>query len=70
MLEFNYYSVLVVVEINTYISTQVEVVFEVWLEIVLKINFHGWVAGSIETKAISAYNLKLKLKLTEAELGN
>ena len=51
-----------------HISTQVEVVFEVWLEIVLKINFHGWVAGSIET--ISAYNLKLKLKLTEAELGN
>ena len=27
-------------------------------------------AGSIETKAISASNLKLKLKLTEAELGN
>ena len=27
-------------------------------------------AGSIETKAISAYNLKVKLKLTEAELGN
>ena len=55
-----------------HISTQVEVVFEVWLEIVLKINFHGWVgvAGSIETKAISASNLKLKLKLTEAELGN
>ena len=26
-------------------------------------------AGSIETKAISASNLKLKLKLTEAELG-
>ena len=26
----------------------------------------GWVAGSIETKAISASNLKL----TEAELGN
>ena len=48
----------------------VEVVFEVWLEIVLKINFHGWgwLAGSIETKAISASNLKLKL--TEAELGN
>ena len=30
----------------------------------------GWVAGSIETKAISASNLKLKLNLTEAELGN
>ena len=29
----------------------------------------GWVAGSIETKAISASNLKLKLNLTEAELG-
>ena len=29
----------------------------------------GCVAGSIETKAISASNLKLKLKLTEAELG-
>ena len=28
----------------------------------------GWVAGSIKTKAISASNLKLKL--TEAELGN
>ena len=28
----------------------------------------GWVAGSNETKAISAPNLKLKLKLTEAEL--
>ena len=27
-------------------------------------------AGSNETKAISASNLKLKLKLTEAELGN
>ena len=27
-------------------------------------------AGSNETKAISAFNLKLKLKLTEAELGN
>ena len=54
------------------ISTQVEAVFEVWLEIVLKINFHGWgwVAGSIETKTISAFNLKLKLKLTEADLGN
>ena len=26
--------------------------------------------GSIETKAISASNLKLKLKLTDAELGN
>ena len=25
------------------ISTQVEVVVEVWLEKVLKINFHGWV---------------------------
>ena len=41
----------------------------------MQINFHGWVgggwvAGSIETKAISAFNLKLKLKLTEAELGN
>ena len=44
----------------------------------LKIYFHGWVAGwvdgwvagSIGTKAISASNLKLKLKLTEAELGN
>ena len=30
----------------------------------------GWVAGSIETKTISASNFKLKLKLTEAELGN
>ena len=30
----------------------------------------GWVPGSIETKAISASNLNLKLKLTEAELGN
>ena len=29
----------------------------------------GLLAGSIETKAISASNLKLKLKLTEAELG-
>ena len=29
----------------------------------------GWVAGSIEIKAISASNLKLKLKLNEAELG-
>ena len=53
-----------------HVSTQVDVVFEVWLEIVLKINFHGWVAGSIENMAISASNLKLKLKLTEAELGN
>ena len=32
----------------------------------LKIYFHGWVAGSIETKAISASKLKLKLKWTEA----
>ena len=30
----------------------------------------GWLAGSIETKAISASNLKLKLQLTEAEIGN
>ena len=33
----------------------------------------GWVggaAGEMENKAISASNLKLKLKLTEAELGN
>ena len=30
----------------------------------------GWVAGSSGNKAISASNLKLKLKLTEAELGN
>ena len=30
----------------------------------------GWGAGSIETKTISVSNLKLKLKLTEAELGN
>ena len=36
----------------------------------LKIYFHGWVAGSIETKAVSASNLKLKWKLTEAKLGN
>ena len=27
-------------------------------------------AGEMENKAISASNLKLKLKLTEAELGN
>ena len=47
---------------SIHISTQVEAVFEVWLG--------GWglVAESIETKAISASNLKLKL--TEAELGN
>ena len=30
----------------------------------------GGAAGEIENKAISASNLKLKLKLTEAELGN
>ena len=37
----------------------------------------GWAAGraagrvgELENKAISASNLKLKLKLTEAELGN
>ena len=30
----------------------------------------GWVAGEIKNKAISASNLKLKLKLTEAKLGN
>ena len=33
----------------------------------------GWLggaAGEMENKAISASNLKLKLKLTEAELGN
>ena len=31
-----------------HISTQVEVVFGVWLDIVLKINFHGWVGGWIK----------------------
>ena len=30
----------------------------------------GWMAGSSGNKTISAFNLKLKLKLTEAELGN
>ena len=30
----------------------------------------GWVAGSIETKAISALKLELKLELAGAELGN
>ena len=30
----------------------------------------GGAAGEMENKAISASNLKLKLKLTEAELGN
>ena len=29
-----------------------------------------WWVGEMESKAISASNLKLKLKLTEAELGN
>ena len=29
----------------------------------------GWVAGSIETKAISALKLELKLELAGAELG-
>ena len=44
-----------------HISTQVEVVFEVWLDIVLKINFHGWVARSSGNKAFNE---------VEAELGN
>ena len=49
-------------QIIVLISTQVEVVVEVWLEKVLKINFHGWVgglgwvAGSSGNKAISAFN--------------
>ena len=30
----------------------------------------GWVAGSIETKAISALKLELKQELAGAELGN
>ena len=30
----------------------------------------GWVAGSIEPKAISALKLELKLELAGAELGN
>ena len=30
----------------------------------------GGAAGKMENKAISASNLKVKLKLTEAELGN
>ena len=42
------------------ISTQLEVVVEVGLVKVLKINFHewvgGWVAGSSRNKAISAFN--------------
>ena len=44
------------------ILTQVEVVVEVGLEKVLKINIHGWVgvggwvAGSSGNKAISAFN--------------
>ena len=38
------------------ISTQVEVVVEVWLEKARKINFHGWVAGSSGNKAILAFN--------------
>ena len=39
-----------------------------WGPVVAQPMSRGWVAGSIETKAISASNLKLKL--TEAELGN
>ena len=38
------------------ISTKAEVVVEVGLEIDLKINFHGWLAGSSRNKAISAFN--------------
>ena len=41
-----------------------------WGPVVAQPMSRGWVAGSIETKAISASNLKLKSKLTEAELGN
>ena len=42
------------------ISTQVEVVVEVWLEKVQKINFYwwmgGWLAGSSGNMTISAFN--------------
>ena len=47
------------------ISTQFVVVVEVGLEKVPTINFHGWVAGSIGNKTISAFNLIE----VEAELG-
>ena len=72
-MEFNFYSEWVVVvgwvgsdktELII-ISTQVEVLVKVWLEKVPTINFHGWVAGSIGNKTISAFNLIE----VEAELG-
>ena len=58
-----------------HISTQVEVVFEVWLEIVLQINFHGWVGvgGLLDQVGIRlsqlSTKLKLKLKLSLAILN-
>ena len=54
-----------------HISTQVEVISLVRNSPenrLSRVGGGGWVAGSIETKAISASNLKLKL--TEVELGN
>ena len=38
------------------IITEIKVVVEVGFEKVLKINFHGWVAGSSGNKANSAFN--------------
>ena len=47
------------------ISTQVEVVVEVGLEKVLKINFHGWVGlgGWLDQVGIKLSQLSTKLKL-------
>ena len=57
-----------------FISTQFEVVVEVWLEKVLKRNFHGWVvggwlvgwvvvAGWLDQVGIKLSQLSTKLKL-------
>ena len=45
------------------ISTQVEVVVQVWLEKVLKINFHGWVAGWVVGKSDFTENPVVSLDL-------
>ena len=48
-----------------HISTQVEVVFEVWLEIVLKINFHGWVGFGCGAYVLGGWLDQLRLRLSQ-----
>ena len=65
----------VVVEVADVVEVVGEVIVEVWLEKVLKINFHGWVGGEggldevgIRLSQLSTkLKLKLKLKLSLAK---